>query len=174
MSCKYFWKPSFLSWDISFFPLFLSYFSRFFECNYGNSRTPFDKMFGTFRDKLAEDGTSYRGGSEEKVPGKKRCSEGKTIWEKVIFNNLSLKILQYLYHFPLRWTRNPPQLTTPKPLYWVLLILALLSTWRSISASGSGFGSRRPSSMGWRSSTLTTWPSLSALVLSFWHRWPVE
>ena len=40
---------------------------RFFECNYGNSRTPFDKMFGTFRDKLAEDGTSYRGGSEEKV-----------------------------------------------------------------------------------------------------------
>ena len=24
-------------------------------------------MFGTFRDKLAEDGTSYRGGSEEKV-----------------------------------------------------------------------------------------------------------
>ena len=40
---------------------------RFFECNYGNSRTPFDKMFGTFRDKLAEEGTSYRGGSEEKV-----------------------------------------------------------------------------------------------------------
>jgi len=40
---------------------------RFFECNYGNSRTPFDKMFGTFRDKLAEDGTSYQGGSEEKV-----------------------------------------------------------------------------------------------------------
>ena len=40
---------------------------RFFECNYGNSRTPFDKMFGTFRDKLAQEGTSYRGGSEEKV-----------------------------------------------------------------------------------------------------------
>ena len=25
---------------------------RFFECNYGTSGTPFDKMFGTFRDKL--------------------------------------------------------------------------------------------------------------------------
>merc|ERR1711963_74061 len=38
---------------------------RFFECNYGTSGTPFDKMFGTFRDKLKETGTSYRGGSEE-------------------------------------------------------------------------------------------------------------
>ena len=25
---------------------------RFFECNYGTSGTPWDKMFGTFRDKL--------------------------------------------------------------------------------------------------------------------------
>ena len=40
---------------------------RFFECNYGTSGTPFDKLFGTFRDKLKESGTSYRGGSEEKV-----------------------------------------------------------------------------------------------------------
>ena len=43
---------------------------RFFECNYGTSGTPFDKMFGTFRDKLKEKGTSYRGGSEEKVDEK--------------------------------------------------------------------------------------------------------
>ena len=40
---------------------------RFFECNYGTQGTPLDKMFGTFRDKLKESGTSYRGGSEEKV-----------------------------------------------------------------------------------------------------------
>ena len=40
---------------------------RFFECNYGTSGTPFDKMFGTFRDKMKESGTSYRGASEEKV-----------------------------------------------------------------------------------------------------------
>jgi len=43
---------------------------RFFECNYGTSGTPFDKMFGTFRDKLKETGTSYKGGSEEKVDAK--------------------------------------------------------------------------------------------------------
>ena len=43
---------------------------RFFECNYGTSGTPLDKMFGTFRDKLKESGTSYRGGSEEKVDAK--------------------------------------------------------------------------------------------------------
>jgi len=43
---------------------------RFFECNYGTSGTPFDKMFGTFRDKLKENGTSYKGGSEEKVDAK--------------------------------------------------------------------------------------------------------
>ena len=40
---------------------------RFFECNYGTSGTPFDKMFGTFRDRLKETGTSYKGGSEERV-----------------------------------------------------------------------------------------------------------
>ena len=42
-------------------PLFngLNYFSRFFECNYGNSRTPFDQMLGTFCDKLKETGPSY-------------------------------------------------------------------------------------------------------------------
>ena len=44
--------------------------NRFFECNYGTSGTPFDKIFGTFRDKLKETGTSYRGGSEEKVDDK--------------------------------------------------------------------------------------------------------
>merc|ERR1719336_2665460 len=44
---------------------------RFFECNCGTSGTPFDKMFGTFRDKLKETGPStYRGGSEEKVDTK--------------------------------------------------------------------------------------------------------
>lgn len=43
---------------------------RFFECNYGTSGTPFDKMFGTFRDKLKETGTSYRGASEDKVDEK--------------------------------------------------------------------------------------------------------
>ena len=43
---------------------------RFFECNYGTQGTPLDKMFGTFRDKLKESGTSYRGGSEEKVDAK--------------------------------------------------------------------------------------------------------
>ena len=43
---------------------------RFFECNYGTSGTPLDKIFGTFRDKLKEAGTSYKGGSEEKVDEK--------------------------------------------------------------------------------------------------------
>merc|ERR1712029_710882 len=44
---------------------------RFFECNYGTSGTPWDKMFGTFRDKLKETGAStYRGGSEEKTDAK--------------------------------------------------------------------------------------------------------
>ena len=32
--------------------------------------TPFDKFFGTFRDKLKETGTTYQGGSEEKVDAK--------------------------------------------------------------------------------------------------------
>ena len=32
--------------------------------------TPLDKMFGTFRDKMKEDGTSYNGGSEEKTDTK--------------------------------------------------------------------------------------------------------
>ena len=50
--------------------MFYHIFDRFFECNYGTSGTPFDKMFGTFRDKLKESGTSYRGGSEEKVDQK--------------------------------------------------------------------------------------------------------
>ena len=48
----------------------ITFNARFFECNYGTSGTPFDKMFGTFRDKLKEKGTSYRGGSEEKVDDK--------------------------------------------------------------------------------------------------------
>jgi len=43
---------------------------RFFECNYGTSGTPFDQLFGTFRDKLKETGTTYQGGSEEKVDAK--------------------------------------------------------------------------------------------------------
>jgi len=43
---------------------------RFFECNYGDSGTPYDKIFGTFRDKLKESGTTYQGGSEEKVDEK--------------------------------------------------------------------------------------------------------
>merc|ERR1719357_602102 len=44
---------------------------RFFECNYGTSGTPFDKMFGTFRDKLKDTGAStYKGGSEEKTDAK--------------------------------------------------------------------------------------------------------
>lgn len=43
---------------------------RFFECNYGTSGTPLDKMFGTFRDKLKDTDTSYKGGSEEKVDAK--------------------------------------------------------------------------------------------------------
>ena len=42
---------------------------RFFECNYGTSGTPLDKMFGTFRDKLKES-SSYKGGSEEKTDAK--------------------------------------------------------------------------------------------------------
>ena len=43
---------------------------RFFECNYGSNSSPLDKIFGTFRDKLKESGTTYRGGSEEKVDAK--------------------------------------------------------------------------------------------------------
>jgi len=43
---------------------------RFFECNYGDSGTPYDKIFGTFRDKLKESGTTYQGGSEKKVDEK--------------------------------------------------------------------------------------------------------
>ncbi len=40
------------------------------QCNYGTSGTPFDKIFGTFRDKLKDTGTTYRGASEEKVDQK--------------------------------------------------------------------------------------------------------
>ena len=105
MSCKYFWQPSFLSWDISFFPLFLSYFSRFFECNYGNSRTPFDKMFGTFRDKLAEEGTSYRGGSEEKVPGKKDVLRGKQFERKLSSTTFQWKFASIFTIFPSGWQK---------------------------------------------------------------------
>ena len=43
---------------------------RFFECNYGTNGSPLDKWFGTFRDKLKERGTTYSGGSEEKVDEK--------------------------------------------------------------------------------------------------------
>ena len=43
---------------------------RFFECNYGNSNVRLDKIFGTFRDKLKENGTTYNGNSEEKVDPK--------------------------------------------------------------------------------------------------------
>ena len=43
---------------------------RFFECNYGTSSTPFDKLFGTFRDKLNEKGTTYRGGADERIDEK--------------------------------------------------------------------------------------------------------
>ena len=32
--------------------------------------TPFDKMFGTFRDKLKEKGSTYRGGAEDRVDEK--------------------------------------------------------------------------------------------------------
>ena len=57
----HFWVPSHLQSGVDRSEL------RFFECNYGTSGTPFDKMFGTFRDKMKESGTSYRGASEEKV-----------------------------------------------------------------------------------------------------------
>ena len=50
-----------------FFFFQIAIFSRFFECNYGDSGTPYDKIFGTFRDKLKESGTTYQGGSEEKA-----------------------------------------------------------------------------------------------------------
>eukprot|EP00111_Clytia_hemisphaerica_P015027 TCONS_00044236-protein len=43
---------------------------RFFECNYGTSNLPLDRMFGTFRDKLKESGTTYKGAAEEKVDQK--------------------------------------------------------------------------------------------------------
>jgi hypothetical protein len=34
---------------------------RFFECNYGTGDIPFDYMFGTFRDKMALNESSYKG-----------------------------------------------------------------------------------------------------------------
>jgi sterol desaturase/sphingolipid hydroxylase (fatty acid hydroxylase superfamily) len=40
---------------------------RYFECNYGTSGTPLDKIFGTFRDKLQDRGTSYRGGAVDTI-----------------------------------------------------------------------------------------------------------
>ena len=132
---------------------------------------------------LARSETSWqRTGQVIEAALRKRSQEKKMFWggkfeeknPQHIFSENSPVSSPILDFSSLRWTKNPPQLTTQKPLFWVLLILALPSTWRSTSASGSDFGSRRPSSMGWRSSTLTTWPSLSALVLSFWHRWPVE
>ena len=43
---------------------------RFFECNYGTPSLPLDKMFGTFRDKLRETGTTYKGAAEEKIDQK--------------------------------------------------------------------------------------------------------
>ena len=56
---------SLLASQVSFFGIATIF--RFFECNYGDSGTPYDKIFGTFRDKLKESGTTYQGGSEEKV-----------------------------------------------------------------------------------------------------------
>jgi len=36
---------------------------RYFECNYGTGGTPMDYWFGTFRDKLSEKGSTYKGGA---------------------------------------------------------------------------------------------------------------
>ena len=46
-----------------------NFFERFFECNYGTPTFPMDRWFGTFRDKLKENNTTYNGGSEEKICG---------------------------------------------------------------------------------------------------------
>lgn len=37
---------------------------RFFECNYGTGDIPFDYIFGTFRDKMNIDGSSYKGDAD--------------------------------------------------------------------------------------------------------------
>ena len=60
-------SPTSITTCITGFLFQIAIFSRFFECNYGDSGTPYDKIFGTFRDKLKESGTTYQGGSEEKA-----------------------------------------------------------------------------------------------------------
>lgn len=37
---------------------------RFFECNYGTGDVPFDQWFGTFRDKMSIQGSTYKGNAE--------------------------------------------------------------------------------------------------------------
>ena len=78
---------------------------RYFECNYGTQGMPMDKFFGTFRDKLKEKGTTYSGGSEEKVDEKSvrlhdaKANFSKTLpeFEFVIYMGLNLVIWGMLY-----------------------------------------------------------------------------
>ena len=78
---------------------------RYFECNYGTQGMPMDKMFGTFRDKLKEKGTTYNGGSEEKVDEKSvrlhdtKANFSKTLPEVgfVIYMSLNILLWGILY-----------------------------------------------------------------------------
>ncbi len=78
---------------------------RYFECNYGTQGMPMDKMFGTFRDKLKEKGTTYNGGSEEKVDEKSvrlhdtKANFSKTLPEVgfVIYMGLNMLLWGILY-----------------------------------------------------------------------------
>jgi sterol desaturase/sphingolipid hydroxylase (fatty acid hydroxylase superfamily) len=51
---------------------------RYFECNYGTGGTPLDKMFGTFRDQMRQDKTSYKGAADLNVDKKRAAAlDGK-------------------------------------------------------------------------------------------------
>ena len=112
-------------------------------------------MFGTFRDKMKETGTSYKGGSEEKVDAKGLTNH------KIFLCNIIIICLRLL------------QSTTPRQVLLVCLILVLQSILDSTSSLGlvwncnmcggvtdySGFYS----ALSWPASPWPPWT---------WPRWP--
>ena len=72
---------------------------RFFECNYGTVGTPYDKYFGTFRDKLTLTSSTYKGGAEDMIDDKvaaindaKATIYGLPDIDTVIYNTLNLLV----------------------------------------------------------------------------------
>lgn len=124
--------------------------------------TPFDKMFGTFRDKLKETGTSYKGGSEEKVDAKGQLINFSAILDSWI---LVLDCCN-------PWLQGKPYWSARSRvcnLYWTQHhLMVLFSTGICLGALviplGYYFALRWPASLcpPW------TWP----LWPRWWWRWP--